>query len=93
MALSAMIPRMLFTLHSIPRRQSAHVFVSSQRTRDSSPRLSAVLLSSSLLRVHPVAFCSRLPFSFSPVSTFGTRFLFILVLPLLAPFSLVLVFR
>lgn len=48
------------------------------------------LPSSPLLRMHPVAFCSRLPFSFSPVSTFGTRFLFILVLPLLAPFSLVL---
>lgn len=46
MALSAMIPRMLFTLHSIPRQQSAHIFVSSQRTRDSSPRLSAALLSS-----------------------------------------------
>ena len=53
MALSAMIPRMLFTLHSIPRRQSAHVFVSSQRTRDSSPRLSAVLLSSPLLSSPP----------------------------------------
>lgn len=63
MALSTMIPRMLFTLHSIPRQQSAHIFVSSQRTRDSSPRLSAALLSS------PTA-CTPSPFALASLSHF-----------------------
>lgn len=32
LSLSPVILRMVFTLHSIPRQQSAHIFVSSQRT-------------------------------------------------------------
>lgn len=66
MALSAMIPRMLFTLHSIPRQQSAHIFVSSQRTRDSSPRLSAALLSPPLLS----SACTPSPFALASLSHF-----------------------
>lgn len=78
MALSAVIPRMVFTLHSIPRQQSAHTFVSSQRTRDalsfSSPLLATLRTTPTF---HPDERLS-LPREFHPLKTlrFGTRFLF-----------------